>query len=243
MNFVYRSVISLAKMMFKYWDNDITLLSKQDFPAEGGVILASNHIGFLDFVYAAYFPWESAHRYTRFMTKNEAYKNPIAGWLLRKMRHIPVDRGNAIKSMETALEYLSKGEVVGIFPEGTISRAYELREFKTGVGRLALEANVPIVPVAVWGTQRLMTKGHPKDLGRSHIPIVISAGEPLEPVGTPEELTEKTKKAINELLHQSQELYPQPQGAWWLPQRLGGGAPTLELVAQEDAAKKATKKG
>ena len=65
------------------------------------------------------------------------------------------------------------GELVGVYPEATISRSFELKEFKTGAVRMALEARVPIVPLIVWGAQRAWTKDHPKSLGRKKIPITV----------------------------------------------------------------------
>ena len=70
-------------------------------------------------------------------------------------------------------ERLRAGELVGVYPEATISRSFELKEFKTGAARMALEAQVPIVPLIVWGAQRMWTKDHPKSLGRNKIPITV----------------------------------------------------------------------
>ena len=85
---------------------------------------------------------------------------------MRSLHHIEVDRGDGLASYRTAVEYLRAGEAVGIFPEATISRAMELKEFKTGAVRIAAEAGVPLVPVVLWGTQRMMTKDHPRDFSR-----------------------------------------------------------------------------
>ena len=80
------------------------------------------------------------------------------------------------------MDYLRAGEAVGIFPEATISRAMELKEFKTGAVRIAAAAGVPLVPVILWGTQRMMTKDHPKDFSRGKT-ISIKVGEPMRPTG------------------------------------------------------------
>ncbi|PRC58069.1 1-acyl-sn-glycerol-3-phosphate acyltransferase, partial [Mycobacterium sp. ITM-2017-0098] len=79
---------------------------------------------------------------------------------------IPVDRKAGAGAYAAAVESLRRGEIVGVYPEATISRSFELKEFKTGAVRMAKEAQVPIVPVIVWGAQRLWTKDHPKALGR-----------------------------------------------------------------------------
>ncbi len=101
---------------------------------------------------------------------------------MRSMHHIEVDRGAGVASYRTAVEYLRAGEAVGIFPEATISRAMELKEFKSGAVRLAADAGVPLVPVVLWGTQRMMTKDHPRDFSRGKT-ILIRVGEPLHPTG------------------------------------------------------------
>src|SRR5207342_2482828 len=104
------------------------------------------------------------------------------GPLMRSLHHIAVDRADGEESLRTAVEFLAAGEAVGIFPEATISRALELKEFKTGAVRIAAEAGVPVVPVILWGTQRMMTKDHPRDFSRGKT-ITISVGTPLHPSG------------------------------------------------------------
>jgi 1-acyl-sn-glycerol-3-phosphate acyltransferase len=113
-------------------------------------------------------------------------------------------------------------------PEATISRSFELREFKTGAARMALEAQVPIVPLIVWGAHRIWPKDHEKKLFRNRVPITVAAGRPLPPRGTAEELNVTLRAAMNELLYQVQEEYPHPEGEYWVPRRLGGSAPTRE---------------
>jgi 1-acyl-sn-glycerol-3-phosphate acyltransferase len=113
-------------------------------------------------------------------------------------------------------------------PEATISRSFELREFKTGAARMALEAQVPIVPLIVWGAHRIWPKDHEKKLFRNKIPITVAAGHPLPPHGTAEELNVTLRRAMNELLYQVQEEYPHPEGEFWVPRRLGGGAPNRD---------------
>src|SRR5207244_2864923 len=109
-----------------------------------------------------------------------------------------------------------------------ISRSFELREFKTGAARLALEARVPIIPLVVWGAHRIWPKDHRKKVFRNRIPITVAAGRPLLPQGTPDELNVRLRYAMKELLYPVQEEYPHPPGEFWVPRRLGGGAPTRE---------------
>jgi 1-acyl-sn-glycerol-3-phosphate acyltransferase len=137
-----------------------------------------------------------------------------------------------------AQDYLEAGEAVGIFPEATISRAMEVKELKTGAVRIAAAAGVPLVPVVLWGTQRLMTKDHPRDFSRGKT-IAITVGEPMHPTGTdPVGETADLHDAMSQLLDRTIAAYPaaeQPPGSWWLPRRHGGSAPSLEQAAEMDA--------
>jgi 1-acyl-sn-glycerol-3-phosphate acyltransferase len=130
---------------------------------------------------------------------------------------------------------------VGIFPEATISRSFELKELKTGASRMAAQAGVPLVPVILWGTQRLKTKGHPQDFSRGKT-IAITVGEPLHPTGAnPVAETAELKSRMTRLLDETIRGYPaeeQPPGSWWLPASYGGSAPTPEEAARLDAEEK-----
>ena len=99
---------------------------------------------------------------------------------MRSLHHISVDRADGIESFRDAVRYLRAGEVVGIFPEATISRSFEIKEIKTGAARIAAEAGVPLIPVILWGTQRLMTKDHERSLTGSKT-IAIRVGAPCTP--------------------------------------------------------------
>ncbi|MGB8208902.1 MAG: lysophospholipid acyltransferase family protein, partial [Mycobacterium sp.] len=139
-----------------------------------------------------------------------------------------------------AVRLLRAGELVGLMPEATISRSFELKEFKTGAARMALEAGVPMVPLIVWGAQRIWTKDHPRNVGRKKIPVVVAAGKPLFPAGDVEHLDAVLRDEMTSLLHRVQEEYPHPEGAFWVPQRLGGSAPTVaEAKALEETEKAA----
>jgi 1-acyl-sn-glycerol-3-phosphate acyltransferase len=139
----------------------------------------------------------------------------------------PVVAMQGIK-FDTAVRRLREGELIGMHPEATISRSFELREFKTGAARMALEAQAPIIPLIVWGAHRIWPKDHPKKVWRNKVPITVAAGRPLAPQGTPEQLNVALRSAMNELLHRVQEEYPHPDGEYWVPRRLGGNAPTRE---------------
>ena len=173
------------------------------------------------------------------MAKRELFDHRVSGPLMRAMHHIPVDRADGESSFEVALDVLRRGELVGIFPEATISRAMEVKALKTGAVRIAAAAGVPLIPVVLWGTQRLMTKDHDKDFGRGKA-ITIRVGAPipvtgLDPVGE----TALLRTAMSGLLDEAIRGYPQHEpGAWWVPASYGGSAPTLDEAAKFDAEEK-----
>jgi len=232
-DFVYPPVIGLAKTMFRVLDLRITTDGAHRIPATGGAVLASNHVSYLDFIFAGYGAVPSG-RLTRFMAKHEIFANRIAGPLMRGMHHIPVDRGAGQASYQQALTAVRSGEVVGIFPEATISRSFTVKDIKSGANRLAHEAGVPLIPVALWGTQRLWTKGRPKNLTQRHVPVTILIGEPMEP--SPGDSGDALlRKRMQELLDKAQANYPESgEGQWWQPVHLGGTAPTPEEAAALD---------
>jgi 1-acyl-sn-glycerol-3-phosphate acyltransferase len=228
-------VIAAAKLMFKVLDLQITIEGAHHVPRTGGAVLASNHVSYLDFIFAGYGARPSG-RLTRFMAKHEIFANKIAGPLMRGMHHIPVDRSAGQASYQQALSALRTGEVVGIFPEATISRSFTVKDIKSGANRLAHEAGVPLVPMALWGTQRLWTKGRPKNLTQRHVPITILIGEPFEP--SPGDSGDGLlRKRMQDLLDTAQAGYPNEPGAWWAPAHLGGTAPTPEEAARLDAVR------
>jgi 1-acyl-sn-glycerol-3-phosphate acyltransferase len=147
-----------------------------------------------------------------------------------------VDRGVGAGAYAVAVDRLRDGELVGVYPEATISRSFELKDFKSGAARMALEAQVPVIPMIVWGAQRIWTKDHPKQLGRNKIPVSVVVGAALAPTGTVEQLEVRMREAMNAVLHEVQEQYPHPAGAHWLPRRLGGSAPTPEQATALDEA-------
>ena len=94
------------------------------------------------------------------MAKAAVFDHWFAGPFMRAMQHIPVDRKAGAAAFESAVRALKDGEVVGVFPEATISTSFTVKDLKAGVARMAVEAGVPIIPAAVWGGQRIATKGH-----------------------------------------------------------------------------------
>jgi 1-acyl-sn-glycerol-3-phosphate acyltransferase len=205
-------------------------------PATGGAVLAINHTSYVDFTYLGISARDVDGRQIRFMGKVELRRNLLVRWLMWGCRVIPVDRSAGHDAYLAAVDELRRGEIVGIYPEATISRSYEIKQLKTGAARMALEAGVPIVPCIVWGSQRIAPKGGAKHLGRTGTPVMVSVGEPVPAVGTPDELTATLHLAMTSLLHRVQDAYgPHPAGAPWVPARLGGSAPTLAEADALDA--------
>lgn len=237
----YPPVILTAKTAFRLLGQRFQMTGTEHVPRSGGVLLAFNHISYVDFIYGG-FGANPSGRKVRFMAKRELFDHAAVGPFMRSLHHIQVDRAAGEGSMATALDYLRSGEAVGIFPEATISRAMELKEFKSGAVRIAAEAGVPLVPVILWGTQRMMTKDHPRDFSRGKT-IAITVGEPMHPTTDANAVaqTAELHRRMSEMLEQTIAAYPsdeQPPGSWWVPARLGGTAPTLEEAAALDAAEK-----
>ncbi|MBB5854347.1 lysophospholipid acyltransferase family protein [Amycolatopsis umgeniensis] len=236
---VYPPVIMAAKLMFRVLDNRIRVEGTEHIPATGGAVIACNHVSYLDFIFCG-LGAQPAKRLVRFMAKKEIFSNRVAGPLMRGMHHISVDRGAGLASYREAVERLKAGEVVGVFPEATISRSFTVKDIKSGAVRMAAEAGVPVVPMALWGTQRLWTKGRPKDLTKRHVPISILAGEPMYPKAEEdaEVLSKDLRVRMSALVDRVQADYPEKPGAdderWWLPAHLGGTAPTPEEAAELD---------
>ena len=237
---VYPPVIVAAKTGFRLLGQKFSMTGTEHVPREGGVLLAFNHVSYVDFVYGG-LAAHPAKRLVRFMSKRELFDNRWSGPLMRSLHHIEVDRGAGVASFQTAVDYLRAGEAVGIFPEATISRAMELKEFKTGAVRIAAEAGVPLVPVILWGTQRLLTKDHPHDFSRG-TPVSIRVGAALHPTGDdPAAETAELHRVMSGLLDEAIATYADAHlqgGAWWVPASHGGGAPTLEEAVVLDADEK-----
>ncbi len=200
---VYPPVIGLAKTLFRVMDLRITVTGGEHIPRAGGAVLASNHVSYLDFIFAG-FAAQPSKRLVRFMAKQEIFANRIAGPLMRAMHHIPVDREAGLASYKAALAALKAGEVVGVFPEATISETFEVKELKSGAARMAGAAGVPLIPMALWGTQQLWTKGRPRNLLQRHVPISIVVGEPLA-VSRREDATPLLRERMAKLLDQARE--------------------------------------
>jgi 1-acyl-sn-glycerol-3-phosphate acyltransferase len=240
---VYRPVVGFARGVFRYLGIRFDVTGAELVPRTGGGVVAMNHIGYLDFALAGY-AFRPHKRLVRFMAKKEVFDHKVSGPLMRGMKHIPVDREAGSGAFSAAVDALKAGELVGVFPEATISQSFELKEFKNGAVRMATDAGVPVIPVVLWGSQRIWTKGHPKALKRNKVPVRIIVGEPYLVTETDMTLATKDLKArMQVMLDEARRTYAdRPEdGAWWMPAALGGTAPTLEVAEQADAEVRAAR--
>ena len=235
---VYGSAIRATRLLWRLQGLKFNVTGIDHLPTTGGAVIAINHTSYFDFTFAGLPAYEQGlGRKVRFMAKQEVFDHRITGPLMRGMRHIPVDRSSGAPSFDAAVQVLKGGELVGVYPEATISRSFELKEFKSGAARMAIAADVPIIPHIVWGAQRIWTKDHPKKMWRPKVPISVAVGEPIQPTLAATELTALLRSRMQHLLEQVQDSYgPHPAGEFWVPHRLGGGAPTLAEAAELDAA-------
>src|SRR5690242_5006546 len=235
----YRFVIRLALIVFKLFGFRFDVRGSEHVPSSGGAIICSNHVSFFDFTFLGLGALPQ-HRLVRFMAKSGVFAHWFAGPFMRAMRHIPVDRKAGAAAFDSAVRALKDGEVVGVFPEATISRSFTVKDLKAGTARMAIDAGVPVIPAAVWGGQRIATKGHSVQF-RRRVPVTVVLGEPLvaEPGEKVQSLLRRTRAAMEALLDEAQRSYPEtpdgPDDRWWLPAHLGGTAPRPEDVAAHDA--------
>ena len=157
---------------------------REHMPTDGPALLVANHISYVDPLFTAVFV-DSTGRLPHFLAKDSVFRLPVIGKLARELEQIPVYRGSAeaVDSLSAAGKALEDGHVVVIYPEGTITRDPKFwpMRARTGAARLALDHDVPIIPVAHWGTQLLYDHYHGKKfrpLPRKR--IVVSAGGPVD---------------------------------------------------------------
>jgi 1-acyl-sn-glycerol-3-phosphate acyltransferase len=189
-------------------------------PAEGAVLLASNHLSYFDPIAVANLT-DLAGRRVRFLAKAELFRNRALGAALRSMGQIPVERGTGdAAALDAAAAALTAGRCVHVFPEGTISDDLDPMAGKTGLARLARAAGVDVVPVGLWGTHRVIpAKG--RKAKRFRTPVVMVVGETVAvgPASNPRETTDRIMAGICAAVAEARRLYPPPApaepDAWW----------------------------
>lgn len=233
---VYPPIILIAKTFFKALGIRFDIVGTENLPRVGGAIIAINHTSYLDFALSGIPADRVDHRMVRFMAKDGIFKHRVAGPLMRGMHHIPVDRDAGSQAFRDAVRALKGGELVGVFPEATMSRSMEIKEIKSGAAGMAVSANVPLIPMIVFGGARLLSYGR-RDLTRGRT-VALTIGTPMYPNRSDdaEDVNKQLHQQLQQLLDETIDRYPKPttqelaapDGPWWLPARRGGTAPTLE---------------
>ncbi len=233
MDGVYRFVNALGRAALRALLLDVRWSGAEHVPTSGPVIIAATHVSYPDFVFIerALVPRE---RYVRFMTRHDVWQVPVVARFMDGMQHIPVDRQAPAHAYLRARRLLREGEAVCGFPEAGISFSYTVRPLMRGLVALARETGAPLVPAAVWGTQRLFSVGDPHpppDLTRRRR-VDLAFGAPLH-VAAGDDLTGRTHHLGHELTGLLEGLQglahhrPRPgEVATWYPAHLGGHAPT-----------------
>jgi len=235
---VYPPVVVAARIGFKLLGLRFDVVGSEHIPTTGGAVLASNHNAYPDFIFDG-LAAQPSHRLVRFMAKKSVFAHPVAGPLMRGMRHIPVDRSAGAAAYEHAVAALCNGELVGVFPEATIGRSFLIKDLKSGAVRMAAEAQVPLIPMVTFGGQRIWTKGRRPSMGRG-VTIAITVGEPMHPLPAddPDIATAELRDRLTSLLDETISRYPKPSDAdadlWWLPAKYGGSAPEPTVVKHQD---------
>ena len=243
----YRLVNSIGRLALKGLDIDVRATGLEHLPTSGPVLLAANHVSYPDFVFIEKAAIERG-RYVRFMTRHDIWHQPVLGRAMDGMQHIAVDREAPAAAYLGARRLLGEGEAVGVFPEAGISFSWTVRSLMRGVAALARETGAPVVPVAIWGGQRIFSVGRVDRWGRAPAPdltrrrrVDLSFGEPMS-VAPDADLTEWTRGLGAHLTQLLEEIQGRPHhrprpGEWapWYPAHLGGAAPTRHEARELDS--------
>jgi len=184
-----------ARTILAFSGISVRVLHGERFHPGKSVVLVSNHESFADIlVLLARLPMQ-----TRFLAKRGVFRVPILGWSIRAAGFVPVDRGDRVASLatvEAALARLEKGRSLVVFPEETRTRTGELLAFKKGAALLALRSGLPIQPIGIAGTRRILPRGTWNMMpGR----VVVAIGEPISVEGR----SVKDRSAVTETIRQA----------------------------------------
>jgi len=235
---VYRSVIHSGRALLRALRLTVRSSGQEHVPSDGPVVLAANHASFPDFLFIG--QALLGRRLARFMCRADIWETRLPGKPVGRgmeaMRHIPVDRQAPAAAYLRGRALLREGEAVCVFPEGGISAAYVVRAMMPGAVALARETGAPLVPVSVWGGQRVWPQRRaadapfPKpDLSRGRI-VDVHFHEPV--LVPPDADVADTTRDLGHLLHEGlEELQALPEHrprpgeyAPWYPAHLGGHA-------------------
>jgi 1-acyl-sn-glycerol-3-phosphate acyltransferase len=235
---IYDTAIFAGRGLFGFWRLRRAETGLANVPDSGGAVIAMTHFGYLEFALVEWATWLHNKRRIRFMAKRAVFDKPVLGSVLRGMRHISVDMKAGASAYADAVAALRKGELIGVFPEAGVNASFTVRELKTGAVRLAAEAGVPIIPVAIWGGHRLLTKNHKVGFReRFGVLVTYAFGRPMTIAASDDvrESTGELRDELQRLVDGLQADYPvDGTGKWWHPRHLGGTAPTPEAAAAAD---------
>lgn len=182
LGFWRRIAVLLVIPVLRTWTKP-TWTGQHNLPAEGGIILVPNHVSHFDPLVVAHYVYAGG-RWPRFLGKASIWKVPVVGFMLRKTRQIPVERGSveAVRSLDVLVDAINDGGAVIIYPEGTTTREPDLWPMrgKTGAARLALATGAPVIPIANWGAERIFDPRTGKLKFRPLIPVSVTAGKPVD---------------------------------------------------------------
>ena len=230
----YRSVNVLGRGALGLLGTTVRVRGEEHLPRSGPVVLASVHVSFLDFLLIEKAAVDRG-RLVRFLCRHDVWSAPLVGRAMDGMRHVPVDRAAPAAAYLAARRLLHEGEAVCVFPEAGVSHSLTVRALMPGAAALAAETGAPLVPVVVWGGQRVLPLGRhgrrPRpDLRRGSL-VDVRFGEPLPvPVGAgPATVTERLGHVLTQMLETVQRLPghrpAEGERAAWYPAHLGGHAP------------------
>ena len=239
---LYTTAILAGRAVFGLLRLKPSVTGLKNLPDTGGAVLAITHFGYMDFALVEWMLWHKNRRHIRFMAKKGAFDQKLVGVLLRGMRHISVDMKAGAEAYGQAVTALRAGELLGVFPEGGVNASFTVRELKSGAIRMAAEAGVPVIPIAVWGGHRVLTKNHKPALREVFgIPIRFAVGEPFTVAAgeDAQSFTQALHDTLQGLVDGLQKNYPvEGAGQWWQPRHLGGTAPTPEEAAVAEAERR-----
>ncbi len=240
-----------------------SVTGEENLPTEGGFLLVSNHLSNVDPLCLCWY-FMKRNTAVRFLAKKSMFSVPVFGWIIKGMGLIPVNRdSNPSAVLAPTREALTAGEVVGIYPEGTLTRDPDQwpMEFKSGAARLALDTGVTVIPLSQWGPQDIMAPYNAKGMdmrpGRRisyHFGAPVDLSDLIGPAGSEDHdavnaATARILAAVREGVGQLRGL-PVPDtvwdpatqaGPWWEEEQ--AKAAKKAAKAAKKAAKAAKKKG
>jgi 1-acyl-sn-glycerol-3-phosphate acyltransferase len=243
LGFWRRFAVMLVKPVIAAWTTR-DWSGMEYIPQTGGAVIVVNHVSHADPLVAAHYIYD-AGRWPQFLAKSSLFEAAVLGWLLRAVRQIPVRRGtvDAVKALDAAVDAVKAGDAVIIYPEGTTTREPDLwpMKGKTGAARVWLATGAPVVPLVMWGPQRIFDPRTSKLRVRLGIPVQVKAGPPIDLsrwAGSPpttEVLYEITDAIMLHLRDMLAEMRGEPAPALYPPARRGSLPASADRADAEES--------